>query len=103
MTQKQTSSRERSMSALPLNSGHSARRWLRQLCARSGSEADIEQHDAYLSRSQTNSVVRICRPTEIGGVIRVILLSSRRTSRTRSVPTQFCTEANFDVMNDFIG
>src|SRR6476660_5907571 len=35
------------------------------------------QRDAYLSRFQTKSVVRICPATEIGGVVRVILSSSR--------------------------
>ena len=49
---------------------------------------------AYCTRSQTNSVVRISPPTEIGGVVRVILLPSSRTSLTRSVSTQFCTDAS---------
>src|SRR4051794_27126301 len=49
---------------------------------------------AYCTRSQTNSVVRISPPTEIGSVVRVILLPSSRTSLTRSVSTQFCTDAS---------
>src|SRR5258705_12440019 len=40
--------------------------------ARSGSEAHIEQRDAYLSRAETESVVRICPPTEIGGVWNIV-------------------------------
>src|SRR4051794_28166008 len=49
--------------------------------------------DVYSMRSHTNSVVRISPATEIGGVVSVIRLPSMRTSLTRSVLTQFWTDA----------
>ena len=47
--------------------------------ARGGSEVHMEQRDPYLIRSQTNSVVRISPPTDIGGVVRVIFTDAIST------------------------